>query len=201
MQTKILLVTLLAAVAAAEDFMVHPQIKREIEARATTARASECEAAQTALLSLYTGIPTPGSAILSFESKHPQTDPCHLSTPASLSKEYASYTSEVKLWHSQHSKEIDSALSKCPTLTKFATAVPICTKTNATSKEAAAASTSSASGTKVGHTSTVKNTAAVTTQTATETTSSTMTSKAAGARQTGMAGAALAAAGMAVALL
>ncbi|CAM1503178.1 Fc.00g079540.m01.CDS01 [Cosmosporella sp. VM-42] len=127
MYSKVLIATtLLAATASAQaNFMLHAEMKREIlQPRQTDGSIStEC---QTALLEVYSSVPTPPVAIISDLAEHPQTDPCHFSTPASLSKEYASYSSEVVSWYSANQDEISSALSECPILSQYATAVPVC---------------------------------------------------------------------------
>ncbi|KLO98284.1 Uncharacterized protein Y057_13426 [Fusarium fujikuroi] len=58
--------------------------------------------------------------------EHDPTDPCSFSTPASLSKDYASYSSQILSWYSKNEDEIKSALSECPELSQYATAVPVC---------------------------------------------------------------------------
>ncbi|UPK94388.1 hypothetical protein LCI18_005323 [Fusarium solani-melongenae] len=128
MQSKIVLVSLLAsAVSAQGNFMAHPQMKRDLLApRATDSVAGLDKECQEAIMEVYKTLPTPAPEIVKDLTEHPQTDPCHFSTPASLSKEYASYSSEVLGWYSKNEAEIKSALEECPALSKYANAVPIC---------------------------------------------------------------------------
>ncbi|KAM0433882.1 hypothetical protein ACHAPT_003825 [Fusarium lateritium] len=130
MQSKIVLVSLLAtAVSANANFMAHPQMKRDLLApRATDSVAGLDKECQEAIMEVYKTLPTPAPAIVKDLTEHPQTDPCHFSTPASLSKEYASYSSEVLGWYSKNEAEIKSALDECPALSKYANAVPICSE-------------------------------------------------------------------------
>ncbi|RSL97816.1 hypothetical protein CDV31_012882 [Fusarium ambrosium] len=128
MQSKIVLVSLLAsAVSAQGNFMAHPQMKRDLLApRATDSVAGLDKECQEAIMEVYKTLPTPAPEIVKDLTEHPQTDPCSFSTPASLSKEYASYSSEVLGWYSKNEAEIKSALEECPALSKYANAVPIC---------------------------------------------------------------------------
>ncbi|KAJ4142022.1 hypothetical protein NW754_014812 [Fusarium falciforme] len=128
MQSKIVLVSLLAsAVSAQGNFMAHPQMKRDLLApRATDSVAGLDKECQEAIMEVYKTLPTPAPEIVKDLTEHPQTNPCSFSTPASLSKEYASYSSEVLGWYSKNEAEIKSALEECPALSKYANAVPIC---------------------------------------------------------------------------
>ncbi|KAJ4313775.1 hypothetical protein N0V84_009236 [Fusarium piperis] len=128
MQSKIVLVSLLAsAVSAQGNFMAHPQMKRDLLApRATDSVAGLDKECQEAIMEVYKTLPTPAPEIVKDLTEHPQTDPCSFSTPASLSKEYASYSSEILGWYSKNEAEIKSALEECPALSKYADAVPIC---------------------------------------------------------------------------
>ncbi|KAF9768291.1 hypothetical protein IL306_014425 [Fusarium sp. DS 682] len=123
-----IILTSLLATAVSANFMAHPLMKRDLLAPRATAPAvggisGEC---QTAILDVYKTLPTPPPAIVSDLTEHPQTDPCSFSTPASLSKEYASYSSQILSWYGKNEDEIKSALSECPELSQYATAVPIC---------------------------------------------------------------------------
>ncbi|KAF4452954.1 hypothetical protein F53441_4185 [Fusarium austroafricanum] len=119
----------LLATAVSANFMAHPLMKRDLLApRATDAPApgglsQEC---QSAVLDIYKTMPTPAPAIVKDISEHKQTDPCSFSAPASLSKEYASYSSEIVSWYGKNEDNIKSALKECPELSKYATAVPVC---------------------------------------------------------------------------
>ncbi|TVY78024.1 hypothetical protein Focb16_v006466 [Fusarium oxysporum f. sp. cubense] len=123
-----IILTSLLATAVSANFMAHPLMKRDLLAPRATAPAvggitGEC---QTAILDVYKTLPTPPPAIVSDLTENPQTDPCSFSTPASLSKDYASYSSQILSWYSKNEDEIKSALSECPELSQYATAVPVC---------------------------------------------------------------------------
>ncbi|KAH6894716.1 hypothetical protein B0T10DRAFT_258917 [Thelonectria olida] len=182
MQSKIILATtLLAAVASADNFMVHPQMRRDLEARATATATSPFDDCQLAIFSAYSDVPTPPSAIISDALEHPQTDPCDFTTPASLSKEYKSYSSEIMSWYTDHSKEIADAVSSCPSLSQYASIVPTCNK-NGDSKATATATSGSKSADSTKASDDSEKTGAA-------------------SHNTGMAAAAMAAAGFVVALL
>lgn len=183
MQSKIILATsLLATVASADNFMVHPQMRRDLEARATATQTSIFDSCEQAILSAYSDVPTPPADIISDALNNPQTDPCHFSTPASLSKEYKSYSSEIMSWYSDHSKDIADALSSCPTLSNYATIVPTCDKGSKNSEATATATSGSNSADSTKSSSSSEKTGAA-------------------SRNAGMAAAAVAAAGFVVALL
>ncbi|KAI5465013.1 hypothetical protein BGZ63DRAFT_421993 [Mariannaea sp. PMI_226] len=134
MQSKIVLATtLLAAVVSADNFMLHPQARRDLEARATSTTDDALSCAN-AILSVYSDVPTPPADIVSDLLDNPQTDPCHFTIPASLSKEYSSYSKEVMSWYDDHSKAIESALSQCPSASSYANMVPSCTDKGDSSK-------------------------------------------------------------------
>ncbi|KAG7418081.1 hypothetical protein Forpe1208_v005258 [Fusarium oxysporum f. sp. rapae] len=123
-----IILTSLLATAVSANFMAHPLMKRDLLAPRATAPAvgGITEECQTAILDVYKTLPTPPPAIVSDLTENPQTDPCSFSTPASLSKDYASYSSQIISWYSKNEDEIKSALSECPELSQYATAVPIC---------------------------------------------------------------------------
>lgn len=194
MQSKILLSTLLASAASA-SFMAHPNMKREIEARATaTATGVLSEECQSAILNIYSDVPTPPAEIVSDLLDHPQTDPCHFSTPASLSKEYASYSSEVVSWYDDNKKALSSALSECPALSSYATGIDACETGSSGSGSDSKSSSDSGSEAKATGTSGSDKASATGS-------SSSSSPTGAASRQTGMAVAAIAVAGFVVALL
>jgi hypothetical protein len=123
-----IILTSLLATAVSANFMAHPLMKRDLLAPRATAPAvgGITEECQTAILDVYKTLPTPPPAIVSDLTENPQTDPCSFSTPASLSKDYASYSSQILSWYSKNEGEIKSALSECPELSQYATAVPVC---------------------------------------------------------------------------
>lgn len=128
MYSKIILTGLLAtAVSASSNPMAHAEMKREIlQPRQTDVTGGISTECQTALLEVYSSLPSPPPEILSDAIENPQTDPCSFSTPASLSEEYASYQSEVLSWYSENEDEIQSVLEECPILSQYATMVPVC---------------------------------------------------------------------------
>ncbi|KAH6997357.1 hypothetical protein EDB80DRAFT_727714 [Ilyonectria destructans] len=198
MQAKILLSTLLASAASA-NFMAHPNMKREIEARATaTATGVLSEQCQSAILDIYSDVPTPPAAIVSDLLDHPQTDPCHFSTPASLSKEYASYSSEVVSWYDDNKKALSSALSECPALSSYATGIDACEtgSSGSGSGSGSGSKSSSDSGSEAKATGTSGSDKASATGS-----SSSSSPTGAASHHTGMAAAAIAVAGFVVALL
>ncbi|KAH7146284.1 hypothetical protein EDB81DRAFT_794788 [Dactylonectria macrodidyma] len=132
MQSKILFSSLMvSAVSATSGFIAdYPHVKREVEARATAAYTYMTDvpttgiyspACQTAMLDLYDDVPMPPDEIVSDLLENPQTDPCDFTTPASLSAEYASYTSEVSSWFEEHKDDFSSAIEECPALTAYTT--------------------------------------------------------------------------------
>jgi hypothetical protein len=125
MQTTFILATL-AGSALANINMAHPMLKRSVNDLAPRQTDSgipdispEC---QTAVLDVVKTLPTPPPEILSEEMKNPQqvTDPCKFTTPASLSDEYASYSSELLDWYNDNSKSLSSIFSLCSDLTAAA---------------------------------------------------------------------------------
>ncbi|KAH6982373.1 hypothetical protein EDB80DRAFT_592866 [Ilyonectria destructans] len=187
MQSKMLLATLLAIVASADNFMAHPNMKRDIEARATaTATGILSDECQSAILDVYSDVPTPPAAIVSDLLENPQTDPCSLHTPASLSKEYASYSSEVVSWYDDNKDALSSALSECPALSSYATGINVC-------------ETGSGSGSGSGSDATATGTSG--SDSASSTSESNSDTTGAASHQSGMAMAAVAVAGFVVAIL
>ena len=231
MLSKSILATAVLATAASANFMAHAEMKRELlQPRATATDSSdgistEC---QTALLDIYSSLPSPPPEIVSDAVEHPQTDPCSFSTPASLSKEYASYSSEVVAWYSSNQGEIQSVLSECPILSQYATMVPVCetgaaggavatatdgsavaTETGADASGAASAASSAASSGAAKASSAASAAASKATSAASAAASAASSAASAaatktanaGARETGMAMAAMAVAGIVVAAL
>jgi hypothetical protein len=191
---KSLILATLATTALATQAISPEYIKRNLVA--IQARQTFDTGCLTAILSVYSSAPTPPPEIASYESAHPQTDPCSFSTPDSLSAQFSTYQSQVMSWFGAHSSELYAALSQCPIATKFATAVPVCTNTAAGAPKPATntagmttsttAATSAGTGSAVGgSTSTASGASGA----------STSATKNVGARETGMVAAAIAAAG------
>ncbi|KAK2688577.1 uncharacterized protein FRV6_06670 [Fusarium oxysporum] len=204
-----IILTSLLATAVSANFMAHPLMKRDLLAPRATAPAvggitGEC---QTAILDVYKTLPTPPPAIVSDLTKNPQTDPCSFSTPASLSKDYASYSSQILSWYSKNEDEIKSALSECPELSQYATAVPVCATAALGGKGGSGDATTTAEKPEKTSASGDKTTAAAGGETSAESEASTPTSSAAAvetngaAREGGFIYAAAAVAGVVVAAL
>ncbi|KAF4419337.1 infection structure specific [Fusarium acutatum] len=200
-----IILTSLLATAVSANFMAHPLMKRDLLAPRATAPAvgGITEECQTAILDVYKTLPTPPPAIVSDLTENPQTDPCSFSTPASLSKDYSSYSSQILSWYSKNEDEIKSALSECPELSQYATAVPVCATAALGGKGGAESATTTAEKPE----KTGDKTAAAGEETAAEGEASTPTSSAAAvetngaAREGGFIYAAAAVAGVVVAAL
>ncbi|KAL7929361.1 hypothetical protein V8C35DRAFT_315802 [Trichoderma chlorosporum] len=193
----ILLLTLVASASAAVDFMAIPHVRRELGLpRATPvneARDADPSKCASEALSIAQSLPTPPPQLVSDIASNPQTDACKFTVPASLSKEYASYSSELLSWYSGHKDELTSLASDCSVLKSYTSLVNTACSTDGSSgsgpNTAAAAPTgsASASGSDSGSASKTSGGAAKSTN-------------AGAARETGMAFAALAAAGIAAIL-
>jgi hypothetical protein len=122
MQTTLLLATLASSALASHVLNAAPAFKRDLQAIAPRQTDSSgvgglTEECQSAALDLLQTLPTPAPKIQSDIIANPQTgDPCSFSTPSSLSKEYASYSSELMSWYSDKEKDISSAISACSDL-------------------------------------------------------------------------------------
>lgn len=205
---------ILASAAVVSADMIHPghlAVKRDVLARqtdnpsASQGAGGPDTACLTALVSVYSSIPTPPPELVSYEAAHPPTDPCSYSVDDSIKPVFSSYESQVISWAKQHEGELSSALSKCPQYASLATEANICTtaiggaggsggsasaKTTGSSKttSAGAGGSSSAAGGKSGSSSS-------TGATPTGAAGSSSTSKAAAAQETGFVAAVIAAAG------
>jgi hypothetical protein len=122
MQTTFLLATLASSALASHVLNAAPAFKRDLQAIAPRQTDGAgvgglTEECQSAALDLLQTLPTPAPKIQSDIIANPQTgDPCSFSTPSSLSKEYASYSSELMSWYSDKEKDISSAISACSDL-------------------------------------------------------------------------------------
>lgn len=196
MQTKLALLLALAASASANvNYMAAMNLARDGGAANLFPRQTLDSKCLSAAQQIASSVPTPPPAILSELTEHPQTDPCHFSVPASLSKDFSSYESQLESFASKN-KDL---LSDCTGLSQFNT-VTECGKTvtdgaTAATKTSAAATTTSAGA---GGASGASSASGATAATAAGQTTST---KNAGARETGMAMAAVAAAGFAYAAM
>ncbi|KAH8911170.1 hypothetical protein BR93DRAFT_964984 [Coniochaeta sp. PMI_546] len=116
---------------------IHPgalAAKRDLVARqsSTDSGASAATSCLSGLLSIYSSLPTPPPAIVSWEESATFTDPCSITIPASISAEFSSYESQALSWFTAHSSELYSALSQCPQYSSVAggagdSAPPVCT--------------------------------------------------------------------------
>lgn len=100
--------TLLIALAGTAAAMApRPDIvKRALEARQTDeAGMSAC---LDAMQSLITAMPTPPPAV------DITGDPCTFTVPKSLESAYSSYQSAITSWYTAHSSQWSSALAQCP---------------------------------------------------------------------------------------
>ncbi|KAM7197228.1 infection structure specific protein [Rhypophila sp. PSN 637] len=116
MLTRSVLIAAAATVVSAELFPGHQQVKRVLEARQTG--GGDGGAIPTCirpLVSLYSSLPTPPPEVVNLT---PPTDPCAPFTPPpSAAAPYSSFSSEVVSWWGEHSSDIISALSSCPQVT------------------------------------------------------------------------------------
>ena len=183
MYAKTLIVSALAVLASAQLPAVQRRDFAELQARQTALDPS-CTDALASLLPLYSSLPTPPP---DFPTQTGASDPCATPTytGAALSA-YSSYSSVVQVWYSSNSAAIFGALGKCPSLTQYASGIPICTSAGLTTSTGSAATTGSASRTSGAAGSASSSASAVT--------------KNAAARETGMVAAGLAAAGFVVAV-
>ncbi|KAK4066240.1 uncharacterized protein Triagg1_8072 [Trichoderma aggressivum f. europaeum] len=188
----VLLLTFVASASAAIDFMAIPHVRRELNLpRATPIneiRDTDPNKCVSEALSFVKTIPTPPPEIVSDLSKNPQTDPCKVSFPSSLSAEYSSYSSEVVSWLEGHKDELTSLASDCSVLSSYTSLVNVCSA-GGSSGSGSGPNTASAAPTESGADSASK--------TAGDAPKST---NGVAARETGMAIAALAAAGIAAIL-
>jgi hypothetical protein len=128
MQTGLVLASFAATAMAGSNLMAMPAVKRHVEARQGLDIPLPTDGAcATAVLDLITNFPTPAPEIVSDVVAHPQSDPCDFTAPASLSKEYASYSSELLQWVLSNEAKLSTAIKDCPQLTDYAAAIPVCT--------------------------------------------------------------------------
>ncbi|KAB5555090.1 infection structure specific protein [Coniochaeta sp. 2T2.1] len=131
MLTPSLLLTIgaLASLTTAQyHAAIHPGLvaKRDLAARQTDTGGDDDSGLDAAtscisdLMSIYSSLPTPPPEIFSWEEANTITDPCSITIPASLSSAFSSYESEALSWFSEHSAEIEDALSDCPLYSSLA---------------------------------------------------------------------------------
>ncbi|KAK4210475.1 infection structure specific protein [Rhypophila decipiens] len=121
MLTRSVLLAAAATAVSAELFPGHQQVKRALEARQTAGGdvsmpAGAIPTCIQPLFSLYSSLPTPPPEIVHLSITG--NDPCAPFTPPpSAAAPYSSYSSEVVSWFGEHSSEIMSAISSCPQVT------------------------------------------------------------------------------------
>ena len=191
-----LLSAITAAVAVVnaqlDDPMVYPQMRAYIEPRQTAGVEEKllglpnlAPSCTSAIKDLVKTLPTPPPKLVTGIGVG--NDPCHTAIPDTLTSDYTSYSSEIGSWFTQHSQSVSSALSKCPEISKLATKLPVCATSylgGGVGTHSPATATATATGTE--------------TATGTQAPTGTETTAAGGgaARETCMAYAALAVAGM-----
>lgn len=180
--SAIAILSLVASASAALDV-------RAILPRATATSGGDLSKCATEALSIVSSLPTPPPAIVSDLTEHPQTDPCKISIASSLSADYSSYEAKVLSWFSSHQDELTSLASECSALSSYTSLVPVCSNSllNAAGATTGAAKTTGAAptGSNASKSSGAPKSG---------------TSTGAGARETGMGLAVLAAAGLAAVL-
>ncbi|CAH0047167.1 unnamed protein product [Clonostachys solani] len=151
------------------------------------------------VLPLLTGFPEPPEALGTLVNFSASTQ-CSTTFPSSITSEIASYGSALQKWYSSHSAEIKSGMASCSEIGVF-TEVGGCGKAlvaantgKATGGASSATITSAASVSASGSEASV-------TGSQTKGTASSSTSEGIGARETGMAAAVVAAAGLVAAVL
>ncbi|KAI0484828.1 hypothetical protein GGR56DRAFT_46016 [Xylariaceae sp. FL0804] len=90
-----------------------------------TSLGPACTSALDEVLPVYNGLPTPAADLMTLTAA--MTDPC--ATPTLTGKaeaDYSSYSSEVMAWYTSNSAVLYSALSQCPALEAYASAIPVC---------------------------------------------------------------------------
>ncbi|KAL7811366.1 hypothetical protein V8C26DRAFT_408884 [Trichoderma gracile] len=187
----LLLLTLAASASAAINYMAIPQVRDLLPAPTPVAHnlnlardaTDDAECASSAL-DLLQSLPTPPPDLLSDLSKsaqQQQTDPCKISFPASLSDDVSSYSSKVLSWYSGHEAELTSLAKQCTAAQSYTGLVNVCTDDDSSGSGSAASKTAGAASKTAG--------AGAATST-----------NVGAAHETGMAFAALAAAGIAAIL-
>ncbi|KJZ72755.1 hypothetical protein HIM_07830 [Hirsutella minnesotensis 3608] len=92
-------------------------------------------------LSVLTTFPTPPPTIQSELQKNPPVDPCNYSTPASLSSEFGSYSSQLASWATANQDKLGVCSAFAP-----AGALQACNKAGAGASATLGGSSAAASG-------------------------------------------------------
>jgi hypothetical protein len=113
----------LAGVAAAST------LPGPLEAR----QDADLESCMSAISSAYDGVPTQPPAIVSFFATQTETDPCKFTVPSSLEGVYLSWQSAASSFFAERGPEITAAVSRCPSLADTVTTGSIATCTDSSS--------------------------------------------------------------------
>ncbi|KAL7800318.1 hypothetical protein V8C37DRAFT_364856 [Trichoderma ceciliae] len=203
-----ILLTFAASASAAVDFMAIPHVRRELNILPRATAVNDAGQCASEALSIVKSMPTPPPQLVSDLAEHPQTDPCHFSIPQSLSAEYSSYEVEISSWFSGHKAELTSLASDCSILSSYTSLVNVCSTgggsgSGSSGPNTAAADTSTGASAPTGSDSSSpsKTSGSDSSDSASKTAgSASKSTNAAVAHETGMAFAALAAAGIAAIL-
>ncbi|KAL7941497.1 hypothetical protein V8C42DRAFT_334736 [Trichoderma barbatum] len=128
-----LLLTFIASASAAVDYMAIPHVRRELNLLPRATPINEVRAdddpskCASAALSFVQAMPTPPPDLLSDIATNTQTDACKFTFPSSLSAKYSSYSSEVLSWYDDHKDELTSLASECSMLQSYTDIVDVCT--------------------------------------------------------------------------
>ncbi|KAK5991531.1 hypothetical protein PT974_09815 [Cladobotryum mycophilum] len=184
MRSTLILASLAASTTAQFNLEAVAHARRDLHAMQARATGSDILACASAALDITQSMPTPPPDLLSDIIEHPQTDPCHISLPASLSGEYSSYTKEVKSWINDNKGKLSSLAKSCSIASSYTAVAPVCTSDAGSGGSGGGSSGSGNGGGSDSGGSGSGNGGSA--------------SKAAAPRETGMAAMALAAAGIAV---
>jgi hypothetical protein len=147
MHTAAILVVLAASSAVnAFDALQQPHMKRaivQLEARQTgTVQDGQVQtltnsdlpvlapSCTSAISVVYGSLPTPPAALV--DAFGPDgvpdggSDACSITVPASLSSDFASYSSQLLGWYSDYSDRVSSVLDECTQLSSLVDMLPIC---------------------------------------------------------------------------
>ncbi|OTA01123.1 SSCRP protein [Trichoderma parareesei] len=140
----LLLLTLTASASAAINYMAIPQVRDLLPAPTPVAHNLKPRPRRRRR---RRSLPTPPPALLSDLSKsaqQEQTDPCKLSFPASLSDDVSSYSSKVLSWYSGHEAELTSLAKQCSAAQSYTGLVNVCTDDDSSGSGSAASKTADA---------------------------------------------------------
>lgn len=191
-----MLIAAFVATTAASD--AAPQDRREaLEPRATVSLPDVPKKCSTEVMDLLGSVPTPPVDIITKILGDPPSDLCSFSTDASLSKDYSSFSNKVVSWLSSNSDEVSSIYSNCPAVSSYASMLSGCNTLFTPLVQGPNSNAASTTGT--GMTSTTGTADSGTNAAGSD--EATTTSPNVAPRETGMAMAALAAAGLAAVAL